>query len=124
MLNSEFVIVGEDASSPPLSQLYRGPYKVVDRKIKYFKLQIGSKLDNISVDRLKPVFPDEKVSPALPLPCGRPPRHPSPPASKPLSPVKITKKSVCLSLLYPPQATKIRSFVSALLPTLLLGGVL
>ena len=56
LLNSEFVFVCEDASSPPLSQLYRGPYKVVVRKDKYFKLQIGSKLNNVSVDRLKPVF--------------------------------------------------------------------
>ena len=38
LLNSEFVFVCEDASSWPLSQLYRGPYKVVVRKDKYFKL--------------------------------------------------------------------------------------
>ena len=40
----------------------------MDRKEKYFKLQIGSQQDNVSVDRLKPVFSDVKVSPALPPP--------------------------------------------------------
>ena len=59
----------------------------MDRKNKYFKLQIGSKLDNVSVDRLKPVSSDDKVSPALPLTRGRPPRCLLPPASKPLPPV-------------------------------------
>ena len=68
LLSSEFVFVREDSSVPPLSQLYRGPYKVVDRKEKYFKLQIGSQEINVSVDRLKPVFSDVKVSPALPPP--------------------------------------------------------
>ena len=68
LLNSKFIFVFEDSSSPPLSQLYREPYRAVDRKNKYFKLHIGSKLDNISVDRLKPDFSDEKVSPALPPP--------------------------------------------------------
>ena len=66
-------MVREDSSVPPLSQLYRGPYKVVDRKDKYFKIQIGSKQDNVSVYRLKPVYSDEKlsVSTALPPPHGR-----------------------------------------------------
>ena len=125
LLSSEFVFVCEDASSPPLSQLYRGQYKVITRKDKYFKLQIGSKVDNVSVDRLKPVFSDEKVSPALPQPHGRPPRCPSPPVSKPLSPsfeppppVTRTNKAVCFSLPSQwnrPQVTLLsRRFVSAL----------
>ena len=61
LLSSEFVFVNEDSSVPPLSQLYRGPYKVVDRTDKYLKLQIGSQQDNVSVDRLKHVFSEEKV---------------------------------------------------------------
>ena len=83
LLSSKFVFIREDASSLPLSQLYWGPYKVIDRKDKYFKIQIGSKLDNVSVDRFKPVFSGEKVSPALPPPLGRPFRRPPPTVSKP-----------------------------------------
>ena len=51
LLSSDFVFVIEDSSVPPLSQLYHGPYKVVDRKDEYFKLQIGSKQDNLAVDQ-------------------------------------------------------------------------
>ena len=135
LLSSEFVFVREDSSVPPLSQLYRGPYKVVDRKEKYFKLQIGSQQDNVSVDRLKPVFSDVKVSPALPPPQGRPPRrppppaanlpppaaNPPPPAANPPPPVRKSNKSVRFSL--PPRAALLpRRFVSALLPMPLLGG--
>ena len=122
--------MGEDSSVPPLSQLYRGPYKVVDRKDKYFKLQIGSKLDNVSVNRLKPVFSDEKVSSALPLPCGRshrrpppPVSNPQPPASNPLPPVRRTNISVRFSLSpcqNPPQAALLP--ISTLLLNPLLGG--
>ena len=46
-------------------------------------MQIGYKQDNVSVNRLKPVFSDNKMSPALPPPHGRPPR--SPPRSPPLT---------------------------------------
>ena len=114
LLSSEFVFVHEDSSFPAFSQLYRGPYKVLGRKDKYFKLQIGSKQDNVSVDRLKPVFSNKKVSPALPPPRGRPPRrplppaeNPPPPAANPPPPVRITNKSVRFSLpscRNPPQA--------------------
>ena len=40
LLNSEFVFVCENASFPPLSQLYQGAYKVIDSKDTYFKLRI------------------------------------------------------------------------------------
>ena len=116
-----------------LSQLYCGPYKVVDKKDKYFKLQIGSQQDNVLVDRLKPVFSIEKVSPALPPSRGRPPRHslppaanPLPPAANPPPPVRITNKSVCFSLLScrNPLRTALlpRRSVSIFLPTPLLVG--
>ena len=42
------------------------------RQDKYFHLQIGSKQDVVSVARLKPVFSDTKVTPAVPPPGGRP----------------------------------------------------
>ena len=82
LLNSEFVFFHEDASSLPLSQQYQGPYQDIDMDNKYFKLQIGSKHDNITVDWLKPVFTDQKVFPALSQLLGKPP----PPDLKPLPP--------------------------------------
>ena len=105
LLSSEFVFVCKYYSVPPVSQLYHGPYKVVNRKDKYFKLQIGSKQDKVSDDRMKPVFSNKKVSPALPPPHGRPSRrhpppaaNPPPPAVNPSPPMRITNKSVCFSL--------------------------
>jgi len=66
LMSSKFVFVHEDASSPSLSPLYRGPYWVLEHRDKYFRLQIGSKTDSVSIDRLKPVFSDEPIEPALP----------------------------------------------------------
>jgi len=70
---SKFVFVQEDASTPSLAPLYRGPYLVVERHDKFFRLQIGSKVDSVSVDCLKPTFSEEPIEPALPPACGRPP---------------------------------------------------
>jgi len=74
---AKFVFVREDASKPSLSPLYRGPYLVMERRSKFFRLQIGSKVDAVSVDRLKPVISDCPVVPAVPPPRGRPPLRPS-----------------------------------------------
>ena len=65
---AKFVFVREDASKPSLSPLYRGPYLVIKRRSKFFRLQVGDKVDSVSVDRLKPVFSDSPVMPAAPPP--------------------------------------------------------
>jgi len=70
------VFVREDAVIPTPAPRYLGPYLVLERWSKYFCLQIGSKQDVVSVDRLKPVFSDAPVTPALPPPRGRPSRRP------------------------------------------------
>jgi len=72
LLQADFVFVCEDASVPPLSPLYRGPFKVLERQSKFFRLQIGAKVDVVSVDRLKPVISDSTIIPASPPACGRP----------------------------------------------------
>ena len=41
LLDAEIVLVRHDASKPPLSPLYRGPYQVLRRLKKFFVLQIG-----------------------------------------------------------------------------------
>ena len=68
LLTAEFVFVRDDASKPPLSLLYRGPYKVLERFEKFFNLQIGDKSDSVSVDRMKAVFSPVPVTPAVPPP--------------------------------------------------------
>ena len=55
LLTAEFVFVRDDASKPPLSPLYRGPYKVLKRYKKFCILQIGDKSDSVLVERLKSV---------------------------------------------------------------------
>ena len=72
LIQADFVFVREDASVPSLSPLYRGPYKVLERRDKFFRLQIGDKVDTVSVDRLKPVISDSTIVPARPPTRGRP----------------------------------------------------
>ena len=57
-LNScSFVFVREDAHHPPLTPPYRGPYKVLQRSDKAFKITLtGGREDWVSIDRLKPAY--------------------------------------------------------------------
>ena len=41
LLAARFVFVREDASIPPLSPLYHGPYLVLERRTTFFRLPIG-----------------------------------------------------------------------------------
>ena len=45
--SSEYVFVREVASIQPLSQLYRGPYRVLSRQENFFSLEIGSRQDTV-----------------------------------------------------------------------------
>ena len=63
---------------PPLSPLYDGPYKVVRRLERSFRLQIGSSTEVISIDRLKPHRTSLQVFPAQPPRRGRPPNQRTP----------------------------------------------
>ncbi len=51
---AEFVYVRKSGVVPPLAPLYQRLYKVLDRREKFFKLEIGGQPEAISVDRLKP----------------------------------------------------------------------
>ena len=97
LTTARFVFVREDASKPSLAPLYHGPYLVLERRNKFFRLQIGNKVDSVSIDRLKPVISDSPVVPAAPLPRGRPPlrpaRHP-PETSSAVDSSASKKKSV------------------------------
>ena len=136
--SSKFVFVREDASKPSLAPLYRGPYLVVERRSKFFRLQIGNRIDSVSVDRLKPVFSDSPITPAAPPLRGRPPLRPGKKPPEPSSAVEsaiskekksmksvrfLTKPEVILRR-NPHRQARIRSSCSALTPPYLLGGVL
>ena len=86
----------EKRSKPSLSPLYCGPYLVIERRSKFFRLQIGARIDSVSLDRLKPVFSDSPVIPAAPPPRGRPPLCQSKDPPDPSSTAKssASKKSV------------------------------
>ena len=135
-MEAEYVFVREDASKPPLSPLYRGPYLVLRRSEKFFILQIGDKQDSVSVDRLKPVFSSNPVVPGLPPVRGRPrlvpASVPGPPAVRP--PVKKVSSTPVKKVRFSPvPATQLRRNphrtvrgsppLSAVLRPHLLGGV-
>ena len=82
-MEAKFVFVWVDATIPTLAPHYRGPYLVIDRQSKCFCLQIGSKQDLVSVDCLKPAFRNDPITPALPLPQGKPLRCSMVPSSDP-----------------------------------------
>lgn len=54
--SSSHVFVRVDAKRPPLQPRYDGPYAVLDRREKTYKIQMHTKQPWISVDRLKPAF--------------------------------------------------------------------
>jgi len=74
LMTADFVFIRHDAVTPPLTPLYHGPYRVLLRSDKFFRLQIGNREDTVSVDRLKPVLltPENDVRLAAPPPRGRP----------------------------------------------------
>ena len=76
LLAAKFVFVREDASVPPLAPLNHSPYLVLERCTKFFRLQLDDRMDVVSVDRLKPAFSVEPISPALP-PLQLPPPQPA-----------------------------------------------
>ena len=72
LMEADFVFIRRGAPGPPLSPLYDGPYRVVAKSPKVFQLQLGSRVESVSVDRLKPCLSSEAI-PAVPPRRGRPP---------------------------------------------------
>ena len=67
-----YVFIRQDGHVPPLSPLYRGSFKVLEKKSKYFKIKIGNREDNVSIDRLKAVISIDTPTPEDPPNKGRP----------------------------------------------------
>jgi hypothetical protein len=58
---------------PPLALLYVGPYEVLERADKNFRLAVGGREETVSIDCLKPHLGVGSFSAALPAARGRPP---------------------------------------------------
>ncbi|KAL1447422.1 hypothetical protein WDU94_009877, partial [Cyamophila willieti] len=83
----KYVFLREDAVKPPLSPPYSGPYLVVERGEKCFKIKISNSLKTVSIDRLKPAFLlDDNDSPCHPT-------LPISPVPVPTLPAPITTRS-------------------------------
>ena len=54
----EYVFIRKDAHKPPLSKPYRGPFRVLARTDKSYRVQLDNREDWISIDRLKPAYLD------------------------------------------------------------------
>lgn len=50
------VFVRNDAVRLSLQPPYNGPFEVIERRHKYFKIRANQKIVNVSIDRLKPAF--------------------------------------------------------------------
>jgi hypothetical protein len=69
---AEFVYVRSGEVVPPLTLLYQGPYRVLERSQKFLSLEVGGCTEVVSVDRLKPHLSKAPLSPAVPSQRGRP----------------------------------------------------
>ena len=72
LTDTQFVYVRRDGHIKPLQCPYDGPFQVVEHGPKVFKLQIGSKIDIVSIDRLKVAYTEGEVTVAQLPPRGRP----------------------------------------------------
>uniref|UniRef100_A0A0P4VUF2 Integrase catalytic domain-containing protein n=1 Tax=Scylla olivacea TaxID=85551 RepID=A0A0P4VUF2_SCYOL len=73
---STHVFVRNDAHRSPLTRPYRGPYAVLERNRKAYRLSIAGRSDWVSIDRLKPAYVDEEDPPSSSARAGGPPHTP------------------------------------------------
>ena len=60
------VFVRHDAVKPPLACPYDGPYRVAARTNKTITVERGSRLDEVSIDRVKPAHLERPTAPSDP----------------------------------------------------------
>ena len=66
------VFICKDGHYAPLAPLYEGPYKVLSHSPKTFQLQVGKRVEVVSVQCLKPAFTADNEAPVEPPRRGRP----------------------------------------------------
>ena len=59
MYNAKFIFV-RNKDPVGFMPTYAGPFRVLKSGRKFFKVMVGSKIDSISVDRIKPAYSDEE----------------------------------------------------------------
>ena len=102
------VFIRKDGHIAPLAPLYEGPYKVLSRSLKTFQLQVGKRVETVSVQRLKPAYTADDEAPALPPRRGRPPRQPPPVPPAPPRRRGRPRKIVAASAITPPKRKIVR----------------
>jgi hypothetical protein len=73
LLLAKHVLVRRDGHVPPLTAAYDGPFLVLERSLRFFKLQVGDRVDTVSTLRLKACTSPPDVPVAQPPRQGRPP---------------------------------------------------
>jgi hypothetical protein len=66
LLLARFVLVRRDGAQPPLSPIYNGPYRVLERSTHFFLLKMGDRTDKVSMLRLKAARTPADTEPAKP----------------------------------------------------------
>jgi hypothetical protein len=66
METATHAFIRTDAYKRPLQSVYKGPYKILEKHNKYFKIQLPSGPDNVSIDRLKAAHVDEDIFSQIP----------------------------------------------------------
>ena len=100
------VLVRKDGHVPPLAPLYAGPYRVLSRSPRTFKLQVGPREEVVLVHRLKPAITSDDQAPAQPPRRGRPLKCPPPLVLPPPPRVQGRPRKVKVSAVAPPRARK------------------
>lgn len=63
------VWIRKDGYRRPLQRPYDGPFAVISRHPKFFTVALGARVDNVSIDRLKPAFLEDLGVFMPPPPC-------------------------------------------------------
>lgn len=79
----------QDCHRAPLDCPYSGPYRVVARSDKFFTLDLNTRVDTVSIDRLKPAFLEVSQE-RIPAPAPPPPAPAAAAAAPPVTTVPAT----------------------------------
>ena len=79
------VFIRVDSVRKPLQQPYEGPFRVISRHDKTFKVDRHGRVDTISIDRLKPAYVDDDAMPDNMRPSANP--------SQPLNETAVSRSS-------------------------------